>query len=373
MCGGPHDASSTARDAMPRSQNCCHSPPTKPRAASRASLCHDLRDSLERVYRVQFTILDGESGDVLSVSPKELRRDWAMCAELCREVARRGSPEFIEDEDPLLTLALPLCDERGSSRVAIVSFLTRRIEPGEDLSRQAALLGVRVEEIRAWADSQTPWKAGALGRLQGNEAGSVEVSVLESLAAILSLRSGNRDSHWQRSDLLPGLVQALTSAIDAKDPCLCRHSDRVARIAVRLAQELGGGGAMLDTLYLAGLLHDVGKIGVDDDVLCKAGTLSTDEYEHIKQHVEIGHRILHDLAKLEDILPVVLYHHEAWDGGGYPHGLGFDQIPLGARIVAVADAFDAMSSDRPYRRRLPDTRVKEILRAGGSAMGSRGD
>ena len=101
--------------------------------------------------------------------------------------------------------------------------------------------------------------------------------------------------------MLAGIVRALTSAIDAKDPYTCGHSDRVARIAVRLAEELGCDAKTLNTLYLAGLLHDIGKIGVNDSVLRKAGTLSSEEYEHIKQHVDIGHRILHDLAKLEDV------------------------------------------------------------------------
>jgi HD-GYP domain-containing protein (c-di-GMP phosphodiesterase class II) len=115
---------------------------------------------------------------------------------------------------------------------------------------------------------------------------------------------------------------------------------------------------------LAGLLHDVGKIGIDDRVLRKAERLSAAEYEHIKQHVEIGHQILHDLPKLEAVLQVVLHHHEWWDGGGYPHHLRSERIPLGARIVAVADAFDAMSSDRPYRTRMSDQEVDQILREG---------
>ena len=164
--------------------------------------------------------------------------------------------------------------------------------------------------------------------------------------------------------MLAGIVRALTSAIDAKDPYTCGHSDRVARVAVRLAEELGCDAKTLNTLYLAGLLHDIGKIGVNDAVLHKAGKLSDDEYAHIKQHVNIGHRILNDLAKLEDVLPVVLHHHESWDGGGYPHRLATQRIPLPARIVAVADAFDAMSSDRPYRKGMPDEKVEEILRAG---------
>jgi putative nucleotidyltransferase with HDIG domain len=168
----------------------------------------------------------------------------------------------------------------------------------------------------------------------------------------------------QQSELLAGIVRALTSAIDAKDPYTCGHSDRVARIAVRLAEELGGDAKMLDSIYLAGLLHDIGKIGIDDSVLRKPGRLSDEEYAHIKRHVEIGHRILRDLHKLEDVLPVVLHHHESWDGDGYPNRLSFHEIPLAARIVAVADSYDAMSSDRPYRAGMPEEKIDAIFRAG---------
>ena len=138
----------------------------------------------------------------------------------------------------------------------------------------------------------------------------------------------------------------------------------MARVAVRLAEELGCDAEMIDNLYLAGLLHDIGKIGIDDSVLRKTETLTDEEYEHIKAHVSIGHRILHDLMKLKDVLPVVLYHHESWDGGGYPQHLDSRQIPLSARIVAVADAYDAMSSDRPYRKAMPDETVDRILETG---------
>jgi len=181
---------------------------------------------------------------------------------------------------------------------------------------------------------------------------------------ILGIHSGNIDLYRQQSELLTGIVRALTSAIDAKDPYTCGHSDRVARVAVRLAQELGCDPKSLNTIYLSGLLHDIGKIGVNDAVLRKPGKLTVAEYEHIKTHVQIGHRILFDLRKLDDVLPVVLHHHESWDGQGYPQQLPADKIPLAARIVAVADAFDAMGSDRPYRKGLPEEKIDEILRAG---------
>ena len=146
-------------------------------------------------------------------------------------------------------------------------------------------------------------------------------------------------------------MRALTSAIDAKDPYTCGHSDRVARIAVRLAKELGCDAEMLHTLYMAGLLHDIGKIGIDDAVLRKPGKLTEAEFEHIKQHPELGYRILADIKQLADVLPAVLHHHEQWDGKGYPFKLAGDQIPLIARIVAVADAYDAMTQRPPLSPR----------------------
>ena len=170
----------------------------------------------------------------------------------------------------------------------------------------------------------------ALNHVRNKPFGSVEASLLGSVGAILGIHSGNIDLYRQQSGLLAGVVRALTSAIDAKDPYTCGHSDRVASIAVRLAQELGCDDRVRNTIYLAGLLHDIGKIGVNDAVLRKPGKLSDSEYEHIKQHVEIGHRILLDIKKLDDVLPIVLHHHESWDGQGYPNHLVAEQIPMSA-------------------------------------------
>ena len=191
----------------------------------------------------------------------------------------------------------------------------------------------------------------AFNHVSGGEFGTVEASMLSSVGAILGIHSGNTELYQQQREIFAGVVRALTSAIDAKDPYTCGHSDRVARVSVRLAEELGCDRRALDTIYLSGLLHDVGKIGIDDNVLRKPGKLTEAEYEHIKTHAEIGYKILSDIKQLDEVLPVVLHHHEQWDGKGYPHGLAGDEIPLLARIVAVADSFDAMGSDRPYRAR----------------------
>ncbi len=209
---------------------------------------------------------------------------------------------------------------------------------------------------------------GAINHQSGGEFGSPEASLLGSVSAILAIHTSNTELYRAQADFLRNVVRALTSAIDAKDPYTCGHSDRVARVAVALADELGCDQNQRDTVYLSGLLHDIGKIGIDDSVLRKTSRLTDAEFEHIKLHTEIGHRILADLEQLGDVLPVVRHHHEAWNGGGYPLGLAGEQIPLIARIVAVADAFDAMSSDRPYRKGMADDRLDEVLRKGSGTQ-----
>jgi putative nucleotidyltransferase with HDIG domain len=196
------------------------------------------------------------------------------------------------------------------------------------------------------------------------EFGTVEASLLNSIGSLLGIHSSNRDLYRMQSEFLASVVRAFTSAIDAKDPYTCGHSDRVARVAVRLAKELGCDAELLHTLYMAGLLHDVGKIGIDDAVLRKPEKLTEAEFEHIKEHPSLGYRILADISQLSAVLPAVLHHHEQWDGRGYPMKLVSDQIPLIARIVAVADAFDAMSSDRPYRKGMSVEKVNEIFKRG---------
>ena len=207
------------------------------------------------------------------------------------------------------------------------------------------------------------WLA-AFNHAEDGEFGTVEASLLNSVGAMVGIHAGNRDLYRQQQEFLASVVRAMTSAIDAKDPYTCGHSDRVARIAVRLAKELSCDAAMLHTLYMAGLLHDIGKIGIDDAVLRKPGKLTPEEFDHIKEHPALGYRILADIQQLAKVLPAVLHHHEQWDGKGYPHQLAADAIPQIARIVAVADAYDAMTSDRPYRKGIEPSKVDQIFREG---------
>ncbi|MCA9123842.1 MAG: HD-GYP domain-containing protein [Planctomycetaceae bacterium] len=212
-------------------------------------------------------------------------------------------------------------------------------------------------------DNVFGWLA-AFNHVEDREFGTIEANLLSSVGALLGIHSGNRDLYRQQSELLANIVRALVSAIDAKDPYTSGHSDRVARYAVRIALEMRVNPKLLNTIYMSGLLHDVGKIGIDDNVLRKAGRLTDAEFEHIKKHPELGHKILADIKQLADVLPAVLHHHEQWDGKGYPMGLAGENIPQLARIMSVADAYDAMTSDRPYRAGMPDEKVDGIFKNG---------
>ena len=204
----------------------------------------------------------------------------------------------------------------------------------------------------------------AVKPLQDRLIGTPEIERMQYVASLIATQSSNARTYVELKELLFGIIRALTAAIDAKDPNTSGHSERVARIAVRLAEELAMPPQKRSDLYLAGLLHDVGKIGIDDQVLKKCGPLTPDEYRKIQAHVEIGVTILKDLKKLSHILPGVRHHHESLDGSGYPDHLSGEQIPLEARIIAVADSFDAMSSDRHYRKRLTPMQIDDIFHKG---------
>ena len=191
-----------------------------------------------------------------------------------------------------------------------------------------------------------------------------EAAVLAAFAAALGLQVRSSQRYHQLKVLLVGLTRSLTAAIDAKDSYTYGHSERVARVAVELGRELGLPEDEQSDIYLGGLLHDIGKIGVSDAVLGKREALTPEEFDQIRQHVKIGYRILADLKPIAHLLPGVLYHHEQLDGSGYPEGLKGEAIPFIARVIAVADGYDAMSTSRPYRTAMPPAKVEEVLKEG---------
>lgn len=148
-------------------------------------------------------------------------------------------------------------------------------------------------------------------------------------------------------------VKVLVEAIDAKDPYTRGHSDRVKRMSMAIAKRMGFSEERLEALEYGALLHDIGKIGIKDEILQKQGPLTPQEYESIQEHALIGVKIVEGVEFFKDKIPMIRHHHEYYDGGGYPDGLTGETIPLEGRIIAVPDAFDAMTSTRPHRNILP--------------------
>lgn len=180
------------------------------------------------------------------------------------------------------------------------------------------------------------------------------------------LREARRAArHWR--ELVDGLYHTILRALEERDEAIGAHAASVTDWATRVARELGLPSERLDAVRLAALLHDVGKVDVDDATLNKAGPLSDAEWARMREHPEVGHTLLTALPLPRETTDAVRYHHERYDGTGYPHGLLGEAIPLAARIVAVADAYDAMVAQRPYRASLsPRDACAEIARCAGS-------
>jgi HD-GYP domain-containing protein (c-di-GMP phosphodiesterase class II) len=191
---------------------------------------------------------------------------------------------------------------------------------------------------------------GYLDPTQANEEDAVQA---RQLADQVAVAISNARLIEELDELNWGTLYALARAIDAKSNWTAGHSERVTELALRIGQALRLNQKQLDDLHRGGLLHDLGKIGIPPEVLDKAGKLTDEEYQLMREHVRIGARILEPIEAYAGIIPVVLHHHEYYDGSGYPDGLSGDDIDLGARIFTVADHYDALISDRPYREGLP--------------------
>lgn len=179
--------------------------------------------------------------------------------------------------------------------------------------------------------------------------------------AIESLRRAVLENH----QLFLNSIRMLAAAIDAKDPYTRGHSERVARISLAMGKHYGLDKKSLQNLRISALLHDVGKIGIDDRILRKPGALTDDEFAVMKTHPQKGAAIMSGVTQLADMIPGMKYHHERWAGGGYPEGIRGEEIPLQARIIAVADTFDAMTTNRPYQKAMDLSYVVEKIRGFG--------
>jgi putative nucleotidyltransferase with HDIG domain len=165
-------------------------------------------------------------------------------------------------------------------------------------------------------------------------------------------------------DIYIDTVKSLSQAVEAKDPYTNGHSRRVGEYACKLAERLGLSPKKVENLKIAAILHDIGKIGIDESILNKPGRLTEEEFEKIKQHPEIGVKIIKDIDFLKDASEIILSHHERYDGTGYPEGRKHKDIILEAQILSIADVFDALTSERPYRNAMTVEEALDIIEKG---------
>ncbi len=210
----------------------------------------------------------------------------------------------------------------------------------------------------------------ASDKLSGEEFWSQDIKLMSIFAQEVAASIKKAQLYEEIRGLFIHTVEALASAIDAKDPYTYGHSNRVARFSTAICEELGMNRKEVRQVELAATLHDIGKIGTPEKILQKPGRLTSKEMERIHEHPEKGAHILANIIEFRDVIKWIRHHHEWYDGQGYPDHIAADEIPLQARIITIADTFDAMTSDRPYRKGMP---ADEAIRIMEESAGSQFD
>lgn len=257
--------------------------------------------------------------------------DWAVVVQKPRHEAYRGIYEM----------------QRSARLLALVAVLVSMLLSIFAARRITNPLEVLTESSRAIARGDFSQRVHLKTRTEiGELAETFNVMSQELEQFVLDLKRAAEENRA----LFMGSIQMLAGAVDEKDPYTRGHSDRVTRYSMIIAREMGLDDEFIETLRVSAQLHDVGKIGIEDRILKKPGALTPEEFEIMKTHTTKGANILRPVKQLKEMLPGIELHHEALDGRGYPYGLKGDQIPLLARVIAVADTFDALTTNRPYQQ-----------------------
>mgnify|MGYP001191870683 CR=1 FL=1 len=306
--------------------------------ASISTAVRDIENFQELVRDVRIYAPSGQALDPSSSLPQP--------GPVRRAIAKQDvidSPVFQRDGDSLITAYVPLGASGASGYVAVAAI---DISLGQlDVQTQSETRFVVLATVTAVA--------------------LLFISLLT--LAIAAQRELNRRQRIADSTFLQ-TMEGIASIVDQRDPYTAGHSKRVSDYAVKVAESLGENAAAVERVRAGALLHDLGKIGIPDAVLLKPGPLDADERRAINSHPSMAIEILGKVEAMEPIVPCVLHHHERWDGTGYPDGLAGEQIPHLARIIAVADTFDAMTTSRPYRAALPVEEARRRLLAGRSVQ-----
>jgi putative nucleotidyltransferase with HDIG domain len=279
----------------------------------------------------EFNLRDGKTNiRMLGTYSPVTNLDWAVVVQKPRAEAYRGVYEMQRNARNLAIMAIALS-------IGISIFAARRITNP---------LQVLTHFSRAIAGGDFSQRVHVKSRTEiGELADTFNVMSEELEHFVLDLKRAATENR----DLFMGSIQMLAGAVDEKDPYTRGHSDRVTRYSMMIAKELGVEEDFIETVRISAQLHDVGKIGIEDRILKKPGALTPEEFDIMKTHTTKGANILRPVAQLKDMIPGIELHHESLDGRGYPHGLKGDEIPLLPRIIAVADTFDALTTNRPYQ------------------------
>ncbi len=277
-----------------------------------------------------FTVGTGSSKRRFLGTYMPTARRWGMVVQLEEKLAYYSVQQMIRSTRwwALLTLVLALA--------ASVFFARLISEPIKQLAQHAHALASGDFSARVQLKS-------------GNEIGELADTFNFMSREIERYIEQLKKAAHENNQLFLGTIRALAAAIDEKDPYTRGHSERVNKYAVVLAKRLGLSRKEMRDIHVSSFLHDIGKIGVDDQILRKPGALTHEEFEEMKKHPEKGANIMASIAQMRDIIPGIHFHHEKWGGGGYPKGLKGEQIPFMARVIQVADSFDAMTTNRPYQ------------------------
>jgi HD-GYP domain-containing protein (c-di-GMP phosphodiesterase class II) len=298
----------------------------------------------------EFTIQEGkEKTEMLGTYSPVTELDWAVVVQKPRLEAYQGVFEMQHTARLLALLAV-------LASIMVSFYAARRI---------ANPLKVLTESSRAIARGDFSKRVELRSRTEIGELASTFNMMSDELQQFV--QDLQRAAEENRA-LFIGSIQMLSGAVDEKDPYTRGHSDRVTRYSLLVAREMKLDDEFLETLRISAQLHDVGKIGIEDHILKKPGALTPEEFEIMKTHTTKGANILRPVSQLKEMLPGIELHHESLDGRGYPYGLKGEQIPLLARVIAVADTFDALTTNRPYQRAYePD----EALRIINNLVGKR--
>jgi putative nucleotidyltransferase with HDIG domain len=319
----------------------------RPTSRPAGNLVTDYRQSPARLTRAY---LSGGEALLGSIVPVE-SPDWAVLVERDQALAFASVSEMTNQTILWSLIALGLAIAVGIvMAMRLASPIRALAEQAHDIAE--GRYGQRVE-VRGAAEIAD--LSSSFNRMSA----SIE-------SAMTDLKKAARENH----ELFINSVRALAAAIDAKDPYTRGHSERVARYAVSIARAMELPPEEVRKVRLSALLHDVGKIGIDDRILRKPTALTDEEFEVMKQHPSKGAAIMSAIPQLADVVPGMKHHHEKWEGGGYPDGLKGEEIPLLARIVTVADTFDAMTTTRPYQKAMEITYVVNRIQ---SLAGTRFD